>query len=964
VTDPAAPRQEPPGPAQWDEGSTWLYSPEHGEPCRVVEKQRLWGQELSWVWLPRQGVVVQVPSSSLRPLQMLPATVPDDIAYVATAAKIADALSQDVLLAPIEASVLALPHQILALERAISGGSPRLLLADEVGLGKTIEAGLILRELKLRGLVERTLVLAPRGLVSQWASEMLLHFGEVFHLMRPEDLGSLGRMTSVGLEASHADGGGPLGAAEGNPWRMFPQVIASIDSVKPVEKKRGWGPAKLESYNRDRFESLVDAGWDLVIVDEAHRLGGTTEQVARFKLGQAVAEAAPFILLLTATPHQGKSDSFCRLFSLLDPLEFPDEASVTRDRIRPYVVRTEKRKAIDADGRPLFGPRSTHLHAVSWQFRHKEQRALYEAVTDYVRDGYSQARQQRRNAIGFLMVLMQRLVVSSTSAIRAALERRLDVLERTAAQAPAVSANGEDEWQEMDGQEQVELLLGAQLGAMTNEHSEVESLLQAASRCTGSGPDAKAEALLEWIYRLQSEEGEPELKVLIFTEFVATQEMLRGFLADRGFRVACLNGSMDMNERLRAQEAFAGECRILVSTDAGGEGLNLQFCHVVVNFDIPWNPMRLEQRIGRVDRIGQTRTVRAINLVLEGSVEHRVQEVLEEKLATILREFGVDKTGDVLDSAQADEVFEDLYIESILDPARIGERVDKTLALLRQRFEEARRGSTVVPGTADLSPDAARRLVSHPLPHWVERMTVSYLRGHGGAADAEGAVWHLRWPTEQAAASYVFNARSAMEHPTARHLGLQDSRMRALVNEAPPTLPGMPVLEVSMPGIAAGISGLWSLWRIRLASESWKRDALLPLFQTDDGKLLAPTARRIWDALVGEEARVRSTLGTAASRQAHDQAYSAAEEHGKALYESLRSEHRAFVVREREKSEYAFAARRRAIGRIGLPEVRNFRLSALSAEEKEFSIRTERRTRAFPAILPLLILRVRAGQGG
>ncbi len=142
-------------------------------------------------------------------------------------------------------------------------------------------------------------------------------------------------------------------------------------------------------------------------------------------------------------------------------------------------------------------------------------------------------------------------------------------------------------------------------------------------------------SLLDWIYRLQQEETDPDLKVLIFTEFVPTQKMLREFLSDRGISVVCLNGSMGMQERKQVQDSFAKGYRILISTDAGGEGLNLQFCHVVVNYDTPWNPMRLEQRIGRVDRIGQTYPVRALNFVFEDTVEYRVREVLEEKLSLI-----------------------------------------------------------------------------------------------------------------------------------------------------------------------------------------------------------------------------------------------------------------------------------------------------------------------------------------
>ncbi len=216
-----------------------------------------------------------------------------------------------------------------------------------------------------------------------------------------------------------------------------------------------------------------------------------------------------------------------------------------------------------------------------------------------------------------------------------------------------------EEWEDMDGQEQLDALLQAQLQATQNEKSEVLALLDAARKCEQAGPDAKAEALIEWICQLQADENEPDLKVLLFTEFVSTQEMLKEFLEARGISVVTLNGSMDMEERKRAQDAFCNSTRVLVSTDAGGEGLNLQFCHIIVNYDIPCNPMRLEQRIGRVDSIGQSKSVRAINFIFEDSVEFRVREVLEQKRSVIFDEFGIDKTGDVLDSAQAGELFED-----------------------------------------------------------------------------------------------------------------------------------------------------------------------------------------------------------------------------------------------------------------------------------------------------------------
>ncbi|MGV8691621.1 DEAD/DEAH box helicase, partial [Pseudomonas aeruginosa] len=445
-----------------------------------------------------------------------------------------------------------------------------------------------------------------------------------------------------------------------NLWSMHDQVIVSLDSVKPIEGRRGWSLEQLNSYNRERFEDLVSAGWDLVIIDESHRMGGSTDQVARYKLGAALAEAAPYLLLLSATPHQGKTDQFLRLMQLLDREAFVDEGSIHRDRVQPFVIRTEKRSAINAEGQPLFKPRSTRLQAVAWQARHTAQKQLYDAVTDYVRHGYNQAMAAKQRHIGFLMILMQRLVTSSTAAIRATLEKRQALLDTPQPQTNLFDSMDLDEWAELDGQSQLDVAL--QASNWEQEKAEVEMLLDLARETERQGTDAKAEALLELIYKLQQEENDPELKVLVFTEFVPTQAMLAEFLESRGFSVALLNGGMDLDTRTRAQQAFSRDVRVLISTDAGGEGLNLQFCHVIVNFDMPWNPMRLEQRIGRVDRIGQPHVVRAINFVLEDTVEHRVREVLEQKLEIIAQEFGVDKAADVMDSVEVEPLFDELFV--------------------------------------------------------------------------------------------------------------------------------------------------------------------------------------------------------------------------------------------------------------------------------------------------------------
>lgn len=921
----------------------WYYSRDHGQLCQVIETQTLWGETTCRVWLPGKDTVVRLPAAQLRPVVEAVADTAKGITYVAAAARVADALTQDVLLAPIESSVIPLPHQILALSRAIADDRVRYLLADEVGLGKTIEAGLIMRELKLRGLVRRTLVIAPKGLVTQWVAEMKTHFGEDFRLLIPSDFSAYRRI-----------------AQEDNIWQSHHQVVCPMDSVKPVDSRRGWSREQVAEYNQDRFDDLISAGWDLVIVDEAHRLGGSTDQVARYKLGRGLAEAAPYFLLLSATPHQGKTEAFYRLVSLIDPGAFPSVESVTRERVQPYVIRSEKRRAIDAEGKPLFKPRRTELAPISWRDRHSGQRLLYEAVTCYVRDGYNQALREKRSYVGFLMILMQRLVVSSTRAIRATLEKRLEVLQIPQEQL-ALPLFSEEEWEDLDGQEQLDTLLRSRLKALKNERAEVRLLLEAAARCEQEGPDAKAEGLLDWIYRLQSEERDPDLKVLVFTEFVPTQEMLQEFLTARGFKVVCLNGSMDMDERKRVQEAFAKDTRILISTDAGGEGLNLQFCHVVINYDIPWNPMRLEQRIGRVDRIGQTHAVRAINFVFEDSVEHRVRDVLEEKLAVILKEFGIDKTGDVLDSAQAGEMFDDLYVEAILNPNVIEEKVDQVVKDIQELAIEARQSASILELSEKLDPNEAQRLLAHPLPYWVERMTVSYLHAYGGKAEKQLGMWHLTWPDGETKSNVVFTSREAEETPAARHLTLEDPKVRGLAMRLPPFAPGQPLSVITFPSLAQGIMGVWSLWRIAIGTTDWNRHRIISLFLADDGRVLGPTARHIWDQLLTTTPTVLGHLDTERSQETFMRLQEAAEQYGKAIYEELVQTHLARLRREREKGDYTFATRRKMIERIGLPQVRNHRLTALAHEELRFKEELERRQQAMPEMTPLLLVRVECG---
>ena len=828
-------------------GGQWHYASALGAPVRVISTVELWGQATAIAWLPEKDATIRIPVSGILPISEAPPPSADRISYIAAAARIADALERDTLIAPLEASVIPLPHQIHALSRAMSGDRVRYLLADEVGLGKTIEAGLIMRELKLRGLIKRVLVVAPAGLVTQWVSEMRTHFNEDFRPVAPGEFATWRNIAAIDERE--------------NLWLLHDQVICPLDSVKPMDARRGWTAERVARYNRERFEDLVAAGWDLVIIDEAHRVGGATDQVARYRLGEALSEAAPCLLLLSATPHQGKTDAFRRILGLLDQDAFSEGESVHREHVEPYVIRAEKRHAVDVDGNPLFKPRLTQLVPVAWAAAHQDQKVLYDGVTEYVRQGYDQARREKNTTFGFLMILMQRLVTSSVRAIRTALERRLDVLDLPPGQISLFGEDVGEQWADLDSQEQMERVLDSRMKGLQHERAEVELLLSAARRCESKGPDAKAQVLLDQIHTLQREENDYDLKVLIFTEFVPTQTMLAEFLADRGFSVVCLNGSLDMEERRKVQQAFAAEAQVLVSTDAGGEGLNLQFCHIVINYDLPWNPMKLEQRIGRVDRIGQTHVVRAQNFALEDTVELRVREVLEDKLARILEEFGVDKLADVLDSEEGGIGFDDLFVSAVIAPESAEARADALAERIRALAVSSRDCFGILGSAGSLDPSAAQQIANHRMPYWTERMTLSYLRtesNRGAQVDSDDVGYRLRWPSGDTQRRAVFSRREA-ELPGATLLTMDDARVRRLTDALPPFAPGQPISSVVLDGISDKVAGVWSLWRIALRGHADQAHRVMPLFVSDQGSVLLPTARAVWDRLIDIDISANAT---------------------------------------------------------------------------------------------------------
>ena len=739
--------------------------PAGGEPVRVLATEQLWGSSVATVAIPSTGRIERVASADLRPLAER-SWSSHEIAWRAASGLVWRAMAAGDPLAVARGGVDPLPHQLAVLERAMATKPLRLLLADEVGLGKTIEAGLIITELKARGFVRRVLVVAPKGVQLQWVAEMSDRFAEQFVLV-----GVGGVPVDVGID----------------PWRAFDQVVCSLDAVKPVRARPGWSPERVVAHNERRARAVVDAGWDLVVIDEAHHVAGSSDEVARHQLGRRLAESVPRLLLLSATPHSGKSDAFARLLGLLDDA-FLHGRPVRREFVAPLVVRTEKRDATDTSGRPLFRPRTTNLVTVPYGARAVE-RSLYQAVTDYVRHGYRRARAERRPAIGFLVLLMQRLVSSSTSAILAALERRL----------LAVTAEGQQlrlfgdrvsEWGDLTGEEQQAALSDAQGAAWGDERAEVELLVDLARKSMAAGIDAKARYLLDLLGQIAREEGDPAAKAVLFTEFVPTQQMLLETLAGAGISAVAVNGSMSITERREAQEEFRSGARVLVSTDAGGEGVNLQFAHIVINYDLPWSPTRIEQRIGRVDRIGQVAKVTAYNLVLEASIDARVLEVLARKLAVILDELGVDKSGDILASVETH--LDDLYAAAILDPDSLEAAADSMGDHARSDIAE------IDPLRDALGPSLQATLSSRP----------SALR---------------RW--------------LALADAAQRRLG--QSGMRAS-RSLPEVVPDEPV-----PKVAGPTAGWWTMWEVVVGADR----SALAIFVSDSGAVRPDLAERLWTSL-------------------------------------------------------------------------------------------------------------------
>ena len=791
-----------------------------GKSVEIIGRQRLFNKETLWIHILDTDIFTQVLAEELED----DGVSKNGLAYarfVAIATKIKQEIAEKHILAPYESNLIPLPHQILVLEKVMQGVQTRFMLADEVGMGKTIEAGLVLKEKKLHGEVKRILLVVPKSAMLQWQSEMKEHFAENFFIYDSDLITSMAK-TFASFDAEE----------ELNFWRQHNQIIVSIDALKPIESRQGWSQERVDAYNKYRLEMVVNADFDMVIIDEAHRMGGSSTSVSRFKMAEVLCNAVPNLLLLTATPHRGKSDHFRRLLQLMDADAFSGEGMPCIEDIQPYVMRSEKRFAVDYNGKKLFNERTTvRLDVLLDPLRHAAQIALYKHITDYVRICFGRAKSAKRNATGLVMVMLQKLASSSTDAILSALRTRLYRLE-----------NGEDE-------------------------------------------------------------------------------------AD-----------------------------VLVATDAAGESLNVQFCHIVFNYDLPWNPMALEQRIGRVDRIGQKYEVKAFNMLTNNSVDYRIYNIIVEKLDIIMEELGIDKTSDVLDSTIDAKKINHLYLQSLLDPKRFEFASESWLYDIKQKLNDYRSTEGALPTISpnEINARSAAEVKYSPLPIWLENLMMLYCQAYGfqWRKNLIGSTeYHLGNGNLMKA---VFDTDKAADNPDAEQLNLQHPLIKQILNEVDAGMQGkIPVLQ-SFDGKET--AGYLTIWKVSALNERESKVTYSAQFVSNQGRVFVPYANALWNKLVQDaNAFQQVSWETACSdfesnTQLHNNLYAVFHRMEEGIMTGLQT------IAEKKLRALDFTEQR--LSRIGIENIRLAKMRRLK-EEREVWMDTFRKSaHVVPEVKHILTVKI------
>lgn len=873
---------------------------------QVLEKIEAWGYTSYKVFNPATGRVYKANEEQLSSSGSTMQYDENYLRYVTLLSKIKNETAGG-FLSSLASGIIPLPHQLHVLNRAMETNNIRYILADEVGLGKTIEAGMIIRELKSRGLVSRILVVCPTGLVTQWASEMQEKFHEKFQVILPSDYDTIRRLTD-----------------NDDVYGQFDQVISPMDSIKPIEKHAGWSEEKVEKYNEERIYAIINSGWDLIIIDEAHRVAGSSGEVARYKLGNLLAQASPYLLLLSATPHNGKTEPFLRLIRLLDADAFPNAKSIVREQVAPFLIRTEKREAIDNNGNLLFKNRITHLVTISWDERNNLQRELYEMVSSYVSETYNKALRNRKKnmCLIFLLIIMQRMVTSSTAAIQQSLERRLSVLKE---QRTCVGNLKEEDLDELNIEDGVEEAIEAISLDMDLEIEELQQIVFLAKQAQFQNRDAKVEPLIMEIDAILS--ADRSQKIIIFTEFVATQKYLQELLVNIGYSVTILNGGMSIDERNAAMQEFKTSTSIFISTDAGGEGLNLQFANIIINYDLPWNPMKIEQRCGRVDRIGQQRDVHIYNFIVGETVENRVREVLEEKLSVILKEMGVDKYSDVLDSEVAECDFTDVYMRSIGHASQVEKNLYPVEAEMKQQLTNAQKYKDVIREEKDLTKLVGTE--SNFDVYSALRTMLTYYE-----------CWQGHDPR-------LIDRISIADEEITQHLKTE------LVQDR--TAPLMSIQIDNFPNE----EGYFMLWELSISEkESGKR--ILPIF-VNSAMVLRPMAgKRIMDVFLDGNSKLRVSSAPNVDAEIYSKLEKSCMDFAYDTFVELKEKQMQQNEESFKKYMYALELRQEAAEHIGIENIRRSRLQKLQKEKANIEAQHRKGSQVYPDFRLIMMARLEA----
>lgn len=589
-------------------------------------------------------------------------------------------------------NLLPLPHQIEAVySRMLQVPQVRFLLADDPGAGKTIMSGMLIKELKARLGIERILVLVPPLVLKQWQEELEQKFNEHFHIITRTSLKEYG-------------GKNPFIA---NGFCLASMYWAAREDIKVF---------------------IQEAQFDLVIVDEAHKMAAYTHGTVKrktfrtklYQLGESLLKKTHHCLLLTATPHKGDSENFRHLMKLIDEDIFSNSKAKEslKEKTNPFIIRRLKENLKNFDGTPLFPRRTTKT--IQYQLT-DEELALYEAVTEYVQNYYNRAINNGSHSTAFAMMLLQRRLSSSIDAIYLSLKRRYGRLyklykqteeERQKYMRKLKSIETENYLEEgNDVQEQLESQFEQSIDVidpieLKKELLILKKLIQQAENIKLFAVERKYQELEDTLFGLYGLLHHNE-KILIFTEAADTLNYLEEKLLKRVPKVAKIVGSFSMDQRRKQVEMFREECQIMIATDAGGESINLQFCNQMINYDIPWNPNKLEQRMGRIHRIGQRNEVFVFNLVAQNTREGSVMAKLLDKMELMKSDLGSDSVYDFMGDILEDhyDSLADLMQQAILNREHLDDIIadmDKTLSKEHQNLLKVMEEEKMIEDIVDL----------------------------------------------------------------------------------------------------------------------------------------------------------------------------------------------------------------------------------------------------------------------